>query len=78
LKKLKNKKNKDRTTQSVSELHWSHSGEPNVLFEFYYICEYPKESRSIFSHQSVGFRFILVVEGVEIEMLFVSEETLAH
>ncbi len=42
------------------------------------ICEYPKEGRSIFSHQSVGFRFILVVEGVEIEMLFVSEETLAH
>jgi hypothetical protein len=40
--------------------------------------EYPEESRSIFSHQGVGFRFILVVEGVEIEMLFVSEETLAH
>ena len=42
------------------------------------ICEYPKESRSIFSHQGVGFRFILVVEGVEIKMLLVSEETLAH
>lgn len=40
--------------------------------------EYPEESRSIFSHQGVGFRFILVVEGVEIKMLFVSEETLAH
>lgn len=40
--------------------------------------EYPEECRSIFSHQGVGFRFILVVEGVEIKMLFVSQETLAH
>lgn len=40
--------------------------------------EYPEECRSIFSHQGVGFGFILVVEGVEIKMLFVSQETLAH
>ena len=39
---------------------------------------YPKESRFILNHQGVGFGLILVVEGVEIKVLFVSQETLSH
>ena len=38
----------------------------------------PEESRSVLGHEGVRFGFVLVVQCVEVEVLLVAQEALAH
>ena len=42
------------------------------------IPTHPEESRAVFGHEGVRFRLVLVVQGVEVEVLLVAQEALAH